>query len=415
MEPREFSSSLKWFLVSICVSIALAGFAICYVSYSEPTPPIIKGAQQLLEGKKITEFQNVGAMILVFIGLRFFGHEGIYLINTLIYLLIVSFVFLNLRRLKLKPSLCFLGAILVSIHPILFANIKRVTDYSLSTLLLLMFIYTLLITKDSHIKNSLRVMGWGLLFTLLLLARPNFLLLILLVGIYEWKYHREHWLRVCLRVGAIAFIGIFLASSVNYMTKGKFMLTDPYYAAETFYCGANPYTAKYLFILRSAAIEDSIPKALKEKGINKDNFDRDQLTKMYFKNSFEFIKEKPLYYLGLLLLKTAHFFAPNYRRIFSSEIGNPWFIFILQTVLALPFFLWLMIRWKVSRTLGQLYLFETPLLIILYALPFILIYAEPRYRWPLDIVLIVDTVYLLSCYLKNSRTLEYAKISSFKP
>ena len=107
--------------------------------------------------------------------------------------------------------------------------------------------------------------------------------------------------------------------------------------------------------------------------------------------SLNFIKEHPAEYLKLTGIKIITFFRPGYHspehfRWISSEGLKR----VSKIILATPFFVWVYIVWKTKKNFFEkenLFIFSV---IILYFAPFFVANADPRYRFPLDIICIAD-------------------------
>ena len=113
----------------------------------------------------------------------------------------------------------------------------------------------------------------------------------------------------------------------------------------------------------------------------------------YKKLAVEYAKNHPLQYVKLTGIKILTLFRPGYHAPENFE----WFSVegikrVSKTALAAPFFVWLFFVWKTKREFfakENLFVF---LVAALYLLPFIVANADPRYRFPMDIVFILDSV-----------------------
>src|SRR5204862_8163095 len=92
--------------------------------------------------------------------------------------------------------------------------------------------------------------------------------------------------------------------------------------------------------------------------------------------------------------KLADFFAPYLRHGRAGTMGSV--ADGVAIVLALPIAIWTALRLARRRlwtwTSGLMAIIVVPL----YVLPFFLINAEPRYRWPVDVILILESIALIA-------------------
>ena len=97
--------------------------------------------------------------------------------------------------------------------------------------------------------------------------------------------------------------------------------------------------------------------------------------------------------------------GPHYRNASQSTTVNSFYLKIIaQTFMALPFFLWLLTIAFVSGRGISVKSNLIPAIVFFYFLPFILTNADPRFRLPVDAVIILDIVYRLSLLNKNIDT-----------
>ena len=98
-------------------------------------------------------------------------------------------------------------------------------------------------------------------------------------------------------------------------------------------------------------------------------------------------------YVKLMGLKTFTLFRPGYHAPENFE----WFSAdgvkrVSKIILALPFFIWAFVVWKTRKGFFEKENLFVFLVAGLYLLPFIVANADPRYRFPIDIIFILDIV-----------------------
>ncbi len=347
------------------------------------------------------EFADKGVITSDFMPLGYSGLLGLFLkiggialvpaFQSLIYIGILLATFWFLRPRGKHSVLSLLGILAIAIHPVLLINIWRIHDGNLTVLILLGF----LASGISYLryKNFWSVLALGLFTGLLFTVRPNAILLAL-VAIYIF-YERGSAQEKIKFIGrsAIFFISaIILVVISNSVMKGKMF----YFAEHGFYnlfAGSNEYASKYL--LKDLSGENSLEEALKARGFSSVDTFEERLafpTQTYKRLAIEYVKSHPLEYAKLTAIKIFTFFRPGYQATQGSGLGLTEVLKrVLKIILATPFFIWIFFVYKTRRDFFKKENMLVFLSVALYVLPFLIANADPRYRFPLDIILIADS------------------------
>jgi len=165
--------------------------------------------------------------------------------------------------------------------------------------------------------------------------------------------------------------------------------------AYNFYSGTNEYAATYL--LKDYSGENSLEGALAAKGFSSVRTFEERLSfpsRTYWQLTFDYIKNHPLEYVKLTGLKLFTFFRPGYHAAQDFTWGSVEGLKrLLKIALSAPFFIWLFFVYKTRRNFFDRENLLVFLSIALYLLPFLFANADPRYRFPLDIIFIADSFY----------------------
>ncbi len=365
------------------------------------------------------EFANQGTITSNFMPIGYSGFLGLCLkiggekivpaCQALIYvgILLVSFWFLKIKN--LKGALLVLGVLIIAFHPMLLLNVWRIHDGNLTVFLLFGFLAAGL--SFLRFKGKSNIIIWGIFAGLLSVVRQNALSLFLpavffLVAANRGEKKNKKKLDYLGRVILFLTVAMIFMVGVNLTVKQK-----PFFfgqqGAYNFYSGTNEYAYEYL--LKDFSGENSLGEALKNKGFNSALSFEDKLSfpsETYNRLALEFIKDHPLEYLKLTGLKLLTFLRPGYHAVPGIEGWQEVVKRSLKIILALPFFVWAFLIYKTRNKFfdrENLFLFST---IILYSAPFLIANADPRYRFPLDMVFIVDSFCRLNQLSKRNSSIK---------
>ena len=323
----------------------------------------------------MTDFHSVGYALLIAAGLRMGDMTGVIVLHGVILAAITVTAVGLMRRVDARPWLGLLAGLVVALNPILVANVTKISDNNLATLLLLLLVLTLVRARDGALSRF-AIVPVSLLFAAVLLVRPNMALLFLPIL----------WFSV--RQSAAVVAAVAIAMTVNASTTGHWRVSDPFYVAYAFNNGNNPHALET--VRSGVSAESTTAETLEDAGIDQRALTSVEATRLYWSAGFAFIRDHPGDYLVLRAAKLASLFAPYFRRgraglmKIAGDAG--------AIVMALPILIWTALRVWRRRAWTWSSGLMAAVVLPLYVLPFFLINAEPRYRWPMDVVLMLESL-----------------------
>ncbi len=386
-------STKKILLLMGVVSIAVLILAIIWhnLNFSFFVGLLFNDAKEFASKGTITSnFMPIGYSGFLGSCMKIGGMNGIPACQALIYIgvLLAAFWFLKLRG--VSGVLLLSGILVIAFHPLFLLNIWRIHDGNLTVLLLLGFLAAGL--SFLRFRNIRSVLLLGVFTGLLFTVRQNTIPLFLVVLFFLSKNKTGE------NNNRLARIALFLASTAVLMAVVNIVVKQtPFYfgrqGAYNFFAGTNEYAAKYL--LSDFSGENSLGEALGARGFpSAEKFNRwfSFPSEKYNQFALEFIKNHPFEYLKLTGLKFFTLLRPGYHAVPGAEAG--WRENLKQfakIILAAPFFVWLFFVYKARKKFFERENLFVFLSIVFYILPFLIANADPRYRFPLDIVFIADS------------------------
>lgn len=351
---------------------------------------IFDDAKEFAENGVITsDFMPIGYSGFLGSCIKVFGGRGIPACQSIIYagVLVAALYFFIWRG--LEGNLLTFGIIAVALHPVLVLNVWRIHDGNLTALLIMGFLAACFwYTRFGNIWSILAIGVFaGLLFT----VRQNTATLFIIPLIILLKKEPEE------RINYLGKIVVFLVTAVAFIVMvSLFFKGTPFYFGKhgpyNFFSGANEYSAKYLFSDYSG--ENSHEEALAARGFLAPAFEERLRFSpdLYSRFAIDYIKERPLEYVKLAGIKLLTLLRPGYHEPedftwFSGEALKR----ILKIILAAPFFVWLYLVYRTREKFFDRENLTVFLVVILYIAPFLIANADPRYRFPIDIVFIADS------------------------
>jgi hypothetical protein len=376
-------------LLFLLVVIAVSG-VIAVVPFSTPMGGFWRDAQQFATTGHISSvFTPCGYPALLGLGLRAGGKTGIVAIQLLLYALIVATIYGILRLLRADRTIAMMGAGVLGLHPELVISIKKIWDTNITTVLLLLLCGVLLAVLRYGL-TPLRAALTGILWGLSINVRPNFPALILPIAFAFWfapVQSNRH--RTLLVSGAVTLFGAGLAVAlVSIFVHGSFYV--PQNGPYNFYAGDNSYTEMALVLALNA--EPSIYPSLLAAGfpLDVDIYSSD-LKPYYVKHALLYIRRQPVQAAKLVLLKLETLLQPDTK---IYPLPSPGGIVKVLLALAIPFWV---VTLLVSQ--GRLWGREDWLFVafvVAYVTPFLLTNSDPRFRIPLDVLLLTHAIYRLA-------------------
>ncbi|MAF80271.1 hypothetical protein CL629_04320 [bacterium] len=342
------------------------------------------------EGSITADFMPIGYSSFLGSCMKIGGAGGIPACQSLVYagVLLMAFWFLRPREGGFS-ILRALGIAAVALHPMLILNIWRVHDGNLTTLLLM----GLLASGIAFIRfKSMRwIILLGVFSGLLFTVRPNTisLVVITLLLLLAAKGAGTKIKRLG-RIVIFAAIAVFLVMGVNTVVKQA----PSFFARHGMYnlfAGTNEYAEQYL--LSDYSGENSLEEALKARGFIEETFEERLAfpSETYRELALDYVRAHPFEYAKLTAIKFITILRPGYHVPDNFAWGSMDGVKrIVKIALALPILIWIFIVWKTRKSFfdeENIFIF---LIVIFYLLPFLLANADPRMRFPLDILLVAD-------------------------
>ncbi len=395
------------FLTAALVLEAGAGVFICMkMQFEVALRQFMLGAQQIVESRHISStFLPIGYSALLGFAERMAQPYGVrrehLAIEVLHVLVMVLLVVVTRAALLQNGSARFatVAALLIGLDPQMMTFVKTVSDTDLTALTLATLLLSLLwLRKEVTIGHALFA---GLALGCAVLVRPN---LALMVTLLLWPGRRLPGKAV---VKTFAFAGA--TAIVTFLGVSGIVHGRPFFpnnGAYNLYAGYNAHTAENLLLYRNA--ENSIVPSLAEHGIHSeldwgrepdipgvDDVRDAKYIPFYRSESRSYILHHPGEDLWLILLKAYTLMRDSYvnydnrNAVFHAATNVVKTVGLAVIPIWLGLWIWLK-QWRVS--LGD------PLIAcmaVLYTLPFVLINSDPRFRIPLEALLMIDIARML--------------------
>ena len=334
---------------------------------------------------------------------RFAGDRGIVVLQILLQLALAGVCYLLLRELRLPPTWSAYGSLPVVLFPDVILSVTKLWDLTLSTILLLLLVLVSLRIGHSMPSPRLKLTAVsGLIFAAAVFCRPNLMLLLPIVIVLLLLRRTALSLSstaghvaVFLLIAAAGFslLGITSHGSVFFPRNGPYNL----------YAGHNPQTRAALLNHLNAEFSLVPDFYATHSGEPLPDFHTPEMGSTYTRRAILFAIHNPREELKLVVLKLFTFFRPDTKlHALFSAFG------LMKSFLALPVFLFLAALLFPGRPPLA---FEDKLLItfeVVYILPFLLTNSDPRFRMPLDALLLLH----LASLLYRRRTVSVAALRS---
>lgn len=377
-------------LLLAVLALTVAG-VMGFVPFSTPMGGFWFDAQQFARtGHIATVFTPCGYPAFLGLALLSGGIPGVIGMQLLLYLAILLAAYSILRLLDLPSISAAAGAALLGFHPEIVINIKKIWDTNITTVLLLVLCAVLLLVMRKGLTPG-RALLTGILWGLSMNIRPNFPALLLPIAFAFWaapahaERRRARWWQAALAPSAAIVTLVILNTAVH----GSFYL--PQNGPYNLYAGDNAFTERALLVNLNA--EPSIYPSLLANGFpaQVDVYDP-ALRPYYVSHALLFVRQYPSAACKLVLLKLATLLRPDTKIYPMASPGG-----IVKCILALAIPLWLtvLIVRKGLPWAARDWLFVT--FAVAYILPFLLTNADPRFRVPLDVLLLTHTYYRVAC------------------
>ncbi len=380
--------------------LATLAFLVSRQTYEVALPQFLLGAQQLGHGARLTsEFLPVGYPLVLALGSlvgHWAGARGVQVALSALNILLVCATVVGLYRWlqrRTAPGYALAVALVLGLYPETLRNLSKVSDTNLTTLLLVAMLLALTAMRRS--AGIPAATTFGLVLGAAVLVRPNLCLMLALAvpALAASPFRRRAAL---LLVAFAVSLATYLA--VTAATHGKPFW--PKNGAYNVFAGANPYTA--YFLLHDHNAEESILPALRQHGFHPGldwhrpsdqpgiDDSRDlRYVPVYRALAVQFVRQHPAQMVRLTLLKLLTFLRPDGAPGLPAPWTSAWLL--VKTSVRMGTVLWMVVVVADRFRGGSGPFTAVGLLALLYVLPFLLTNADPRFRTPLDLVLLADT------------------------
>lgn len=338
-----------------------------------------------------------------FIGIGFAlrGMPGIIGLQLLLHIVVSALSYLLLRLLRVPPYWAAVFSLPIAIHPELLSSIVKIWDVPLSTALLLLFAaLCVAILRNPQRRLIVVVIAAGIALGLGVFCRPNYILLC--PGIIIALRFRSPTFSVT-SLSALASSSL-VAAALSYglaCFAAHGSLFFPGNGPYNLYAGHNARTARAL--LREFNAEPSIVSSLQELPDGRALLATSptMLGTFYTHAAASFARAHPFTEIGLIFLKlftllrpaTMHYPLLSWIGLLRCTLALP--VVVLAAVLLIP-------RRPSLLPEDKLLLF----LAVLYVVPFLITNSDPRFRTPLDILVLAYLGSLLYRYCHRSDVAE---------
>jgi hypothetical protein len=387
-------AKLRSLIVALFLLLAgTVGWVVIAVPFSTPMPGFWYNAQEFASSGHIRYvFTPCGYPALVGLGVRLGGRAGPVIIQLLIYALILFAVFTTLRLLAVEKATAAIAACVLGFHPDLVINIKKIWDTDI-TVALLMLLFGAVLAVTLHGLTPARAVLIGIFWGLGINVRPNFLTLFVPIA-FAFCTAPTSGNRIKLRLTASALTlagAAFVVTVLSVLVHGSFYI--PQNGPYNFYAGNNPFTERAL--LSSLNAEPSIYPSLLAQDMNPnvDPYDPG-LRSFYVQHALLYIRQNLPRAAKLALLKLLTLLRPDTKIYPLTSLGG---MVKLVLALAIPF-------WVVTILLlrGAAWRIEDWLFVVFalsYTAPFLLTNSDPRFRIPLDVLVLTHAIHRIGKYL----------------
>ena len=322
---------------------------------------------------------------------RLAGGRGIIALQVALQVAIAALCFFILRRLGLSSRWSAIGSLPVALHPELLTSVSKIWDVPLSTFLLLLLIYLCLrLHQQPPARLTWITVAIGLALAAGLFCRPNYVLLLPIV--FFSFYSRRHSLSLRSVVGhftATLAIACATFALLGVASHGKPFI--PQNGPYNLYAGNNPHTLDALLTYLNA--EPSLTESYLELNPGApDDADLHSLSlkSLYTSQAIHFALRHPGTEVELVAVKLFTLFRPDTKVHRLASLPG-----VIKGVLALPVILLVAVLLLPGRPALQ---FDDWFLLSLeaaYVIPLLITNSDPRFRIPLDAVLLLHVVALL--------------------
>ena len=298
-----------------------------------------------------------------------------------------------------SPRFATTAALVIGLDPQLLTFVKSITDTSLTLMALVALLLALLRLRERTAISGAWLAGGAL--ALAVLVRPNLALMSVLLLWAVWR--RRPVAALGLVLLSLLTAGLVYVLVTTVVHGGPFL---PRKGPYNLYAGYNAHTAEALRRYRNA--ENSILPALADQGVHTqldwsrqpdtpgvDDSRDERYARLYSEESAAYLREHPGAVMRLCALRAATLMRESFEN--REHRGLLFFGVTVVAkiaglgVIALWCGLLVYSRWRRLRMGSALFV----AMAIVYVTPFVLINADPRFRMPLEGVLLLDLARML--------------------
>jgi hypothetical protein len=374
------------------LAVVVAGTVIV-VPFSWPMGAFWFDANQFASsGHILTVFTPCGYPALLGTALRAGGNAGVVATQLLIYVSALLAAYLVLRLLALDRTTAAIGGALLGLHPDVVISIKKVWDTNITTAFLLLLCASLLAAVRRGLTPA-RATITGILWGLSINVRPNFPAMILPVAFAFWVAPLPgSRIRALLLNGTLALLAAAITVfAVSTVVHGSFYI--PQNGPYNLYAGDNAFTERAL--LTNLNAEPSIYPSLLAHGFGPGvNVYDPSLRPYYVDQALLFLRQHPLTAFKLVWLKLVTLLRPDTKIYPLGTLGG-----MVKSLLALVIPVWLLVLFALRRYAWGVEDWLFVIFAVAYIAPFLLTNSDPRFRIPLDILVLTHAIYRLARWL----------------
>jgi hypothetical protein len=377
-------------LILLAVTALVSTAVALRVPMSYPMPGYLSEAfEWATSGRIVDTFTPLAYPLFAGLAFRLAGVHGLLAAQALLQIAIAAVGYGILRELQLPPKYSAYGALPIALYPELLLSVAKAWDLALSTFLLLLFVLLCLrIARGALLSLKLTAVT-GLVFAAAMFCRPNLILLLPVVlallllpcrKVSRVLFGGNVVVFLVTAAGGFALLGIASHGSAFFPRNGPYNL----------YAGHNSQTMRALLYDLNAEYSIGYEFAQAHPGVPLPDFYSPALGSYYTRQSIHFAHHHPGLETRLLFVKFFTLFRPDTKlHSLLSPAG------LIKSLLALPLVLFLAALLLPGRPPLS---FEDKLLFaveLLYILPFLITNSDPRFRVPLDALLLLHLVSLL--------------------
>lgn len=391
--------------LALLCNILIDVLVISKDKYEVPLGQFLLGSDELLHSHRIfSTFLPVGYPILLAmafsVGQAFHigQHGGFYVLSVALSSCLLLLIYQFLRYAGVSERVAALSALLICVYPELLHNLSKISDTNITAVLLLgIAVCAVNLLREQTFTASV---WFGITLGSAILVRPNLVLLVALLWVcFDSMRRLAAWKLAAVAVGMAGLV--FAGATAAVHGSPFFPKNGPY----NMFAGNNPHSARALITGQNA--EGSILPALKDFGIvavMNWNVPSEQpgiqdardlvYAQLYSRETKRFMLQHPGQIASLCALKLWTFLAPETNRYNFHSRMTPsviaWLALKCASALIVPLWCCLLIVQK-RKSLGM----ASKIVIataVLYTLPFVIVNSDPRFRAPLAVLLLADSV-----------------------